>query len=719
MPNLDEAVYQPGTPPPSFQSKKHRRGLAGIFATCPASFLTANWDFLAVLLLMIASLPLSWLSPRTVILVQHPGAFDDHWVLDSAFKATRGVIFGRDVAFVYGPIFQWLMAAPSRWPHYSAAATYAGYRTLVLWCTFLFSYGALRLLLPEQPPWKRFVLLLLLSVFWAPWDGRTAFAIFLLALFLRGWYAVGEQRLKASLFAGFSALLTAVAFLYSADTGVYAIAAWLLSLCGVAWEGHRERRNFAPYAVAAGVFAASLGALVIVINSIMASPFDFRFWRTSLALVAVHRWNEPYPLSDAGALRLLLPALVCACSVCSASSRSRRSQIALHRAQWLSVECVSICRLVHAERPGSLRLQPHRLRSIPHDLLCRRGAVFLPVPHCVSARGDVGSRLLLRFCATRVAVSAVEHALSSGSHAASHNESAQPHTLKSTASAIPLILPRRSAQPCSTFSSTPTDRDPILIFPYQYMFAVAADRDVAAGVEQSFLANGPYLSQYDIDGMARAHARVGLYFADAGANERSSSALSLPIDDVSNFTRSPNLWFWIFRHYHTDRELAPGLLALQSDDSRAPRISMEEHPLGLSARNFPVPSPPTTIDLGAPDWPRGGADFLRLRIKLHYSALWKLRKPAWLQLEITRADGTRSLRTFVVEPNVISDLWFYPWNEADLQGYFDADESGWRTGQHPAITNLRLLITPLDWISQTPQSVTLESADAVRFTMLP
>ena len=83
------------------------------------------------------------------------------------------------------------------------------------------------------------------------------------------------------------------------------------------------------------------------------------------------------------------------------------------------------------------------------------------------------------------------------------------------------------------------DRDPVLIFPYQYMFAVAADRDVAAGVEQSFLANGPYLSQYDIDGMARAHARVGLYFADAGASERSSSTLSLPIDDVSNFTRSP------------------------------------------------------------------------------------------------------------------------------------------------------------------------------------
>ena len=618
----------------------------------------------------------------------------------------------------YGPIFQWLMAAPSRWPHYSAAATYAGYRTLVLWCTFLFSYGALRLLLPEQPPWKRFVLLLLLSVFWAPWDGRTAFAIFLLALFLRGWYAVREQRLKASLFAGFSALLTAVAFLYSADTGVYAIAAWLLSLCGVAWEGHRERRNSAPYAVAAGVFAASLGALVIVINSIMASPFDFRFWRTSLALVAVHRWNEPYPLSDAGALRLLLPALVCACLfVVRAAIRADRRLVITARSGFLMSAFVFAALSMQS---GLVRSDYNHIVFGSFPMIFFAGAVLFSFQsHIVSAFAAV-SAVACSFAfaqpASQFQPSNMRYRLARMRHPI---RVCPPAYLENDRVCYPDDFAQTLGPTVQYLQQHTQDRDPVLIFPYQYMFAVAADRDVAAGVEQSFLANGAYLSQYDIDGMARAHARVGLYFADAGANERSSSALSLPIDDVSNFTRSPNLWFWIFRHYHTDRELAPGLLALQSDDSRAPRISMEEHPLGLSARNFPVPSPPTIIDLGAPDWPRGGADFLRLRIKLHYSALWKLRKPARLQLEITRADGTRSLRTFVVEPNVISDLWFYPWNEADLQGYFDADESGWRTGQHPAITNLRLLITPLDWISQTPQSVTLESADAVRFTMLP
>ena len=253
MPNLDEEVSKGNSPATSPQSA-HQQGHSGNSA--PAShvmrlfgLLKRHWDFLAVVLLMVASLPLTWLSPSTVVLIQHPGVFDDHWVLDSAFKSTRGVVFGRDVAFVYGPIFQWLIAAPARWSSFPMAATYVSYRTLVLWCTYLFAFAALCLLLPEQRPWKRFLLLLLLGVFWAPWDGRTAFAIFLFALFLRGWYAVHEERLKPLAFGCGSAVLIAIAFLYSADTGVYGIAAWILALAGIAWEGRRGPRKFSAYAI--------------------------------------------------------------------------------------------------------------------------------------------------------------------------------------------------------------------------------------------------------------------------------------------------------------------------------------------------------------------------------------------------------------------------------------------------------------------------------------
>ncbi len=165
-------------------------------AAKPASLLRRHWDFLAVLLLMVASLPVTWLSPHALIILPRAGMFDDHWVFDTPFKTARGIWFGRDVAFPYGPLFQWLFSLPSRAMGLSMAAIYTTFRTPLLWCTFLFGYLALRLLLPEQPPWKRFLLLLLLCYFWAPWDGRTAFDILLFAVFLRGWYAVQQQRLN-------------------------------------------------------------------------------------------------------------------------------------------------------------------------------------------------------------------------------------------------------------------------------------------------------------------------------------------------------------------------------------------------------------------------------------------------------------------------------------------------------------------------------------------
>ncbi len=154
---------------------------------------------------------------------------------------------------------------------------------------------------------------------------------------------------------------------------------------------------------------------------------------------------------------------------------------------------------------------------------------------------------------------------------------------------------------------------------------------------------------------------------------------------------------------------------MQKDEARAAKISTQEFPLSLPAKTYPLQDSVATIDLGAPQWPAGGADFLRLRLKIHYSPLWKLRKPERLQLEITRADGSRAVRTFVVEPNVSSEIWFYPWKETDLSRYFDSDESRWRNSPRPAITNLRLLVTPFDWFSQQAGSVDIQAADAVSF----
>jgi hypothetical protein len=195
--------------------------------------------------------------------------------------------------------------------------------------------------------------------------------------------------------------------------------------------------------------------------------------------------------------------------------------------------------------------------------------------------------------------------------------------------------------------------------------------------------------------------------------------LSLPIDEVSNFTRTPDIWLWVFQHYRADQPLAPGVVGLLRDDLRTAKITSQNFPLALPARSYPIQQPSAAIELGAPDWPAGGADFLRLHMNVRYNLVWKLRKPERLQLEITRADGSRSLRNFVIEPNVDSYVWFYPWDEADLSHYFDSDESHWRSSARPAITNLRLIVTPLDSFSQKPESVSINSAEAVRFALQP
>jgi hypothetical protein len=673
--------------------------------------LARYWDFLAVLLLMAAAAPLTWLSPRALYSVSHPGLFDDHWVIDTSFKASRGVWFGRDVAFPYGPLFQWLFSAPARWAGLSMGSIYATYNTLPLWCTFLFGYLTLRLLLPEQPAWKRFVLLLLLSFYWTPWDGRTAFAVFLFAWFLRGWYAMQDGRRSPVGLGSGAALLCATAFLYSADTGVYAVAAWLLSFGGVAWEGRRQSHLYRRSAYALLGFSVVGGALVFAINSAMADPLDFRFWKSSLAIVGVHRWNEPAPMSQAGMVYLLTTLLAAAVV------------IALRRAAPAPPDNSLTARtgfLLGAFALAALTMQSGLVRSdVNHIAYAVFAMVFFSGAVLFSFRSRIASVLALVVAVTcsmlfaerapqRTPVFRWSSILYRYSQVL-HPWTECPGSLQEFDQAC---YPADFTQLLGTVDGYlklhSQANDSVVIFPYQYMFGMSSGRNVASGVEQSFLAAGPYLSQLAIAGMEQGSAPAGLYFPDG--------PLSQAIDGVPNFTRTPALWFWLCRHYRSEQELAPGVLGLQVDQARATRFSLAEQPLLVSNQSYAVHERRSVFELGEPVWP-SRADFLRLRMTVHYGVLWKLRKPERLQLEITFADGSRALKPFVIEPNLSSEVWFYPWQEADLAGYFRADEGQWRMGPRPAITQLRLWVMPLDPISQQPDLVVVESVDAVTVSL--
>jgi hypothetical protein len=251
--------------------------------------------------------------------------------------------------------------------------------------------------------------------------------------------------------------------------------------------------------------------------------------------------------------------------------------------------------------------------------------------------------------------------------------------------------------------------DFIVIFPYQTIFGIASRRNVAGGVMQTYLVSGPQLSQVDITGLERVAAPAGLFLPDGD--------WSRLVDGVPNFTRSPEAWLWTFRHYRVEEEPVPGILGLQRDDSRAGIITSQSRPLNARLQNYRVRKRSSVLDLGEIVWPSEGADFVRLRIKVHYGLWWKLRKPARLVLEIEHADGRYDQKPFIVEPNASSEVWFYPWGDAELAPYFDANEINWRTGSRPAVTRLRVLVMPFDWVSVQPDRIEVQSADAVKFSM--
>jgi hypothetical protein len=266
--------------------------------------------------------------------------------------------------------------------------------------------------------------------------------------------------------------------------------------------------------------------------------------------------------------------------------------------------------------------------------------------------------------------------------------------------------------------------DSIFVFPYQTMFGLAARRNVAGGLMQAYTASGPQLVRIEMDGLAGKTIPAALYLTDADMNHWSSQEiqswsrnyLSIPVDGIPNFTRIPEVWFWMVRHYSSAGQLMPGVIGLVRDDTRASRIALQSQPLGLPQKTYAITERESATDIGSPAWP-SGYDFLRLKLTVHYPIWWKLRKPERLQVEITRADGSRDVQWVVLPPDTSTEIWFYPWEAPDLAAYFNADPSQWHMNSRSPVTGLRLLATPLDWVSQQPESITIESADAVKLVM--
>ena len=668
---------------------------------------------------MLAFLLLSIIPP---ILIRHETLFisptlnllDGSWALDVCYKAATGVWVGRDVAFTYGPLYQWLSSAPSRLIGISTGTILATSSLLPLFVVVMATFASARLLLPEVSAWRRALFIALAVVFWSPPEVRVSVCLLAFLIFVRIVDAVAEGTWAPTPLAIAAATICLAGFLLSADTGLYSVSAYLLAVMATAIVKLRTvggGRRLCMFLVLTG---ACFAALVLVTNAVMLSPLNFTYWKSSLTIASGYRWFIATGMTKVHK-RWILEALALGTVVFSLAwwrkepvgERWTKRPAFLLSGFSLAFLMMQIA-LVRSDHP-------HVLTGIyPIIFLC--GAIVIGesnLPWWQSAILLTIIVVVTSFTATPNSQFLPSSVLKRG------RELFRPILVcpGSYQRFDGACFPPPDTQLFSTVS-TYVDRqtsppDSILIFPYQNAFGVMSRRRVAGGVLQGYLVNGDYLTELDLAGLRKTNPPFGLYIPDGIHNEGLDGVPTTILDGVPSFTRSPGIWFYLLHQYRAESSPAPGVLGLLRDDTRDRRLTFTEKKVANASGEIRVKGRNTTVDLGQVDWPASGADFLKFGFRAKYPLWWLTRKPSALTLQMSFVDGSQKSIRFLVEPNRDRDVWVYPWDEKEMGSYFSNDESQWRSG-HPALNSLRVVISPFDWISVAPESVSVGDVVAVR-----
>ncbi|HUK43481.1 MAG TPA: hypothetical protein VLW48_03455 [Candidatus Bathyarchaeia archaeon] len=668
------------------------------------SLVVPSSEWLVLLSLLVASVPPVLVRHESLTALPTINLLDGSWILDTGYKASGGIWLGRDVAFTYGPLFQWISSAPSRWIGTSIGTIYATWYTLPMLLIVLATFLTARLLLPDAAPWGRALLVLLAVVFWSPPDLRVSLCLLAFAFFLRVTDAAASGA-AVTLGALTCSTICAAAFWLSADTGLYISAALLLCVAATVLVGRRTAWRMATFIlIAAGFFAG----FVLLTNAILFSPLDFQYWRSSLAIAEGYRWFEPLAMTKSDK-RLLLETLGLAFVVFGVAWHWRRAAGHWTRRPALLISGFCLALLI---------LQSAVVRSDHgHVLMGIYPALFL----CGTiAIGATDGRLLSTATATAVVIATVALA------------SAYPLYKPVNAQRVwrqilhPLVhcpadmreLDRACLSPADAelfaqvsayvnAQTAPGSR--ISVFPYETAFGLASRHQVAGGVLQSYLVNGEYLTELELAGLRRSNPPLALYFPER--------AISVEVDSIPNFTRSPELWFYLVENYRAAGNPAPGVVGLLRDETRAARLRISEAAIGGPIGPTAIRKRSSSIDLAVHGQLAAGSDFLKMHLRASYPIWWRLRKPSKLALKLSFADGAEKIVQFVIEPNQASDIWIFPWDSLTMADYFSVDEGQWRRGRRPALVGLKLLVNPYDWLSVLPSSITIDKIEAVQLKM--
>lgn len=667
-----------------------------------ADFASRASEWLVLAYLLLAVTPPILFHHHALTVIPHLNLLDGSWQLDTTYKASGGIWFGRDVAFTYGPIYQWLSSAPARWIGVSAGSVLATADTLPVYLAILSTFATTWLLLPEAAPWRRALLVLLAVVFWSPLDLRVSLCLLAFAVFVRLCHGAADRGAAVAIRGFLAAAFCAAAFLVSADTGLYCAATLLVCIAATAVTRDAWRR-MAPLLMSVVACGA---AVVFAINAAMFSARNFSYWKSSLAIAAGYRWFEPLAMAKPDR-HVILATLMLGVTVFVVAAVWRRS-----RRDWSARPAF----LLGGFFTALILMQSALLRSdrghvvmgiYPMIFLCgvivlnrfRRGPWF-----------EAGSAIVL--LAITVGAAQPVGAFRPGNVLAQIKQLRRPVLSCPDGSQVMdgACFSAPEAQWMGAVSSfvrgEAAPGAQMAVFPYETAFGLLTRHQVSGGLMQGYLANGQYLTNLELEGLRAVEPSVGLYFAD--------KLVSQVLDGVPNFTRSPEIWLYYARHFRQERQLATGVSGLLRDDGREGRMGLSVEGVGKAFPSAAVRHRSTIFDLGQVRWPAEGADFLKLHVRVDYPFWWQVRKPSCYTLQMGFADGSQRSIQFVVEPGRDTEVWVYPWDDETLASYFSADETQWRPPNRTAVTSLKLLITPHDWISVVPKSVAVESIEAVR-----
>jgi hypothetical protein len=669
-------------------------------------------DVWLLLLLLAAATPAIVFRHQSLFLAPRLDLLDHSWLLDTSYKAATGVWFGRDVAFTYGPFFQWLSSAPSRWLGLSTGTVFATWFTLPLFLAIVATFLSGRLLFPPEQCWRRALFLVLAVVFWSVPDVRASISLLAFLIFVRLLDAVASSSRTVVLPAVAAAAICLGCFLLSADSGIYSVAALLLTVAAtgtVLWGVTRVLFRLINFLFLAAVCFV---VLMLVTNGLMKSPLNFSFWHSSLAIATSYRWFEALgmPRPDKHRLFVTLAASIIVFLLGWIWREPHSRRWTLRPAFLFSGFCFAL-----------LMMQSGVARSDPgHVLLAIFPMVFLGGAILVAGRSSapvtsavtLGTTVILTLMLGHAYWTFVPYSLMVKGKEIAHPLLSCPEEYRwfdrgCFRNSDAALLSRVSGY----VDQHTANGDSILVFPYETAFGLTSRRRVAGGVLQSYLASGEYLNDLELSGLRRANPPAGLYLPDG--------VISKGVDEIPNFTRNPELWFYLLRHYRSDGTPADGVVALARDESRDWRLRFSSQSLVRSYADMPITKRNTWLNLGPLRSPESEADFLRIRMRVSYSPLWRMRKPSRTVLQITFADGSQKLLPFLVEPNRTSEVWLYPWNETEMGNFFAPDELQWRSSNRSPITSLQLFVTRYDWISVVPSRVLIEEIDGVRISMSP